>query len=117
MSTSNCVSIHPYFKAKEGKLADLKALCPNLVELCSAEEKCLYYGFCFNGDVMACREAFDGAEGVLAHLDNAGDAVGGLFEVADLERIEVHGPAAELEKLKEPLKDLNPTYFTLEFGA
>jgi len=28
--------------------------------------------------------------------------------------VEVHGPAAELEKLKKPLAHLNPAWFTLE---
>jgi hypothetical protein len=34
--------------------------------------------------------------------------------MADLTRVEVHGPAAELEKLKKPLAHLNPSWFTLE---
>ena len=34
--------------------------------------------------------------------------------VADLTRVEVHGPAQELEKLKRPLADLNPEWFALE---
>jgi hypothetical protein len=33
--------------------------------------------------------------------------------MAELIRIEVHGPAAELEKLKAPLAHLNPTWFVL----
>jgi hypothetical protein len=33
--------------------------------------------------------------------------------MADLIRIEVHGPAAELAKLKEPLAHLNPVWFEL----
>jgi hypothetical protein len=31
--------------------------------------------------------------------------------MAELVRIEVHGPAAELDKLKVPLAELNPTWF------
>ena len=31
-------------------------------------------------------------------------------------RLEVHGPAAELEKLKKPLAHLNPVLFALEKG-
>ena len=33
--------------------------------------------------------------------------------MADLIRIEVHGPAAELAKLKEPLAHLKPAWFEL----
>jgi hypothetical protein len=34
--------------------------------------------------------------------------------MADLIRLEVHGTAAELEKLKEPLAHLNPAWFAIE---
>ena len=36
------------------------------------------------------------------------------MKIADLARVEVHGPAAELEKLKEPLAHLTPAWFVLE---
>jgi len=111
------VSISPYFKAKEGKLAELKAYCPTLVELVSKEDKCTYFGFGFNDDIMFVREAYEGAAGVLAHLENAGEALGPVFEAADLVKLEVMGSAEDIAALQEPLKDLNPTYFTLEFGA
>ena len=35
---------------------------------------------------------------------------------ADLTRIELHGPAAELEKLKATFADFNPEYFLCECG-
>jgi len=35
-------------------------------------------------------------------------------QIRDLTRVEVHGPAAELEKLKKPLAHLNPKWFALE---
>ena len=34
--------------------------------------------------------------------------------MSDLTRLEVHGPAAELEKLKNPLAHLNPAWFAIE---
>src|SRR5207248_8608701 len=39
-------------------------------------------------------------QGVLAHLDNVGELLAELLTMGDLTRIEVHGPATELEKLK-----------------
>ena len=113
---SNIVSLHPYFKIKEGGAVALKALCPELVQMCDAEDKCLYYAFSFAGDSMFCREAYEGAQGVFEHMDNVGEMLGKVFECADLEKLEIHGPAAELAKLKEPLQDLNPTYYEIEFG-
>ena len=33
-----------------------------------------------------------------------------------LTRLEIHGPAEELAKLREPLAKLNPTFFVLGYG-
>jgi quinol monooxygenase YgiN len=110
------VSIHPYFKIKPGKTEAVKATAKSLVSLCQPEPGCQYFGFSFDGDQMFCREAYEGAEGVLAHLENAGEAMAPIFENAELIKLEVHGTAEELEKLKAPLAELNPTYFVLELG-
>jgi hypothetical protein len=37
-----------------------------------------------------------------------------MLAMADLTRVEVHGPAAELDKLKGPLAHLNPAWFETE---
>jgi hypothetical protein len=37
-----------------------------------------------------------------------------MLTMADLIRVEVHGPAEELNKLKAPLAHLNPAWFSLE---
>jgi len=37
-----------------------------------------------------------------------------MLKMADLTRVEVHGPAAELGKLKEPLAHLSPAWFAIE---
>ena len=115
--SSNVVSIHPYFKVHAGKLEAFKAALPAFIEKTATEPKNLYYDFTNNGDVVYCREAYVGAEGALAHVANVGTALGELFKLADLTRIEVHGPAAELEKLKGPLVDLKPTWFTYIDGV
>jgi len=78
------------------------------------KKKIFFYGFTVNGDEVFCREAYESAEGVLAHLDNVGALLAEMLTIADLTRVEVHGPAAELEKLKKPLAHLNPSWFTLE---
>ena len=113
---SNVVSIHPYFKCHEGKLEAFKELLPEFTSKTSGEDKCHWYDFSIGGDIVHCREAYDGAYGLLAHLDNVGEIIGRALEVSDLARVEVHGPAAELEKLKEALADLNPDYFIYETG-
>tara|TARA_R110002096_G_scaffold67332_6_gene163321 strand:+ start:2122 stop:2478 length:357 start_codon:yes stop_codon:yes gene_type:complete len=114
---SNVVSIHPYFKTHEGKLEAFKQLIPKFIAATSTEEKCHWYDFTVCGDVVHCREAYDGAEGLLTHLGNVEAVIGQALQVSDLVRVEVHGPTAELEKLKEPLKDLNPDYYEFLSGV
>lgn len=114
--SSNVVSIHPYFKAKPGKLAEAKAMLPRFVATTSPEKLVLYYDFTVNGDEIHCREAYFGAAGLLAHLDNIGAVLGEFLKIVDLTRVEVHGPAEELAKLKGPMEGLNPTWFVYECG-
>jgi hypothetical protein len=113
---SHAVSLHPYFKVREGNLDAFIALMPAFVEKTATEPACLYYDFTRNGDMAFCREAYIGAEGVLAHLGNVGELLGKFLELADLARLEVHGPAAEIEKLRAPLADLKPDFYIRETG-
>jgi hypothetical protein len=114
---ANVVSIHPYFKANPGQLAACKAALPAFIEAARNEENNLFYEFTFNGDEMFCREAYVGATGVLTHLANVGALLNELFKIATVTRLEVHGPAAELDQLRGPLGPMNPTWFVLEAGV
>jgi quinol monooxygenase YgiN len=111
---ANFVSLHPYFKVHPGKLEAVKAGFARFVEKTSSEKKNLFYGFTVNGDEIFCREGYENAEGVLAHLDNIGALLAEMLTMSDLTRLEVHGPAGELEKLKGPLAHLNPKWFAIE---
>ncbi len=113
---SNVVSIHPYFKTHAGKLDAFKALLPQFVERTATEGKCHWYDFTIGGDTVHCREAYDGADGLLAHLGNVEGVIAQALTLSDLVRVEVHGPASELAKLKEPLADLNPEYYEFHSG-
>jgi quinol monooxygenase YgiN len=108
---SNFVTLHPYFKVHPGKLGAFKAGFPAFVEKTAKEEKNLFYEFTVNGDEVFCREGYADAEGLLTHLENVGALLAEALKIADLIRIEVHGPAAELDKLKKPLAHLKPVWF------
>ena len=108
---SNFVSLHPYFKVHPGKLDAFKSGFAAFVEKTAKEEKNLFYEFTVNGDEVFCREGYADAEGLLAHLDNIGTLLAEALKIADLIRLEVHGPATELDKLRGPLAHLNPAWF------
>ena len=111
---SNFVSLHPYFKVHPGKLEAVKAGFPRFVEKTAIEGKNPFYGFTINGDEILCREGYVGADGVLAHLENVGALLAEALKISDLVRVEVHGPAQELDKLKGPLAHLKPSWFVLD---
>lgn len=111
---SKFVSLHPYFKVHSGKLEIFTTRFPGFVARTTSEEKNLFYEFTVKGDEVFCREAYTDAEGLLTHLDNVGPLLTEALKMADLIRLEVHGPAAELEKLKGPLAHLKPDWFVLE---
>ena len=114
---ATAVSLHPYFKVHPGQLDAFKASLPKFVEITQRESKCLYYGFTINGDEIFCRESYVDAEGALTHLENVGALLGEALKIANLTRLEIHGPASELEKLKGPLAALNPAWFAYEIGV
>jgi quinol monooxygenase YgiN len=113
-SLSNFVSLHPYFKVHSGKLQAVKAGFPRFTEKTATEKKNLFYEFSVNGEEIFCREGYTDADGVLAHLDNVGALLAEMLTMADLSRLEVHGPAEELGKLKGPLAHLNPVWFAIQ---
>jgi len=111
------VSIHPYFKIQEGQMDACKSFIAQFCELVTSEENCLFYNFTFQGDIMCCREAYVDAQAVEAHLENCGAKLGEFLKIADLVRIELHGPADQLEKLKPAFADFKPDYFVYECGV
>lgn len=111
-----CCSLVPYFKIRDGKVAQFKAGCGAFIERTRTEPGCLYYGFSFDGDMAHCREGYENADALLAHLENVGDLLQEALKIADLVRLEVHAPEPELARLREPLAALSPQFFTVESG-
>lgn len=115
--SSQVVSIHPYFKVKPGKMAEAKAVLARFVEATTSESTNLQYDFTINGDMIFCREAYVGAQGLLDHVSNIGLILAEFLEYVDVARLEVHGSAEELEKLRGPLSDLKPEFYVYECGV
>ena len=116
MTQDALCSLHPYFQVNAGQLDAFKKLCERFMEQTKTEPGCQYYGFSFNNDQVHCREGYRDAEALLAHLKNVEATIGESLKIATLIRLEVHGPAGELDKLRGPMADLKPQFFTLEYG-
>lgn len=117
MTSEATVSIHPYFQPHEGKLDEFIAGMQAFIKRTSSEEGVLFYDFTVSSEgIVFCREAYTGAEGALAHLENVGDLLQQALTISDLIRLEVHGATAELDKMREALADLPVAWFALETG-
>lgn len=117
MAADTVCTLVPYFKVHAGQLAAFKAGTLAFVERTRSEKGCVHYAFSFDGDTAHCREGYDDAAALLAHLDNVGALLQETLKIADIVRLEVHGPAAEIDKLRAPLAGLNPQFFVLEPGG
>jgi quinol monooxygenase YgiN len=111
-----CCSVAPYFQIHKGQETAFRAICEKYVEWSSREPGCLYYGFSFDGDSAHCREGFENADALLAHIENLRPILHEMGEVSKLVRIEIHGPEQELVKLRQPLAGMSPQYYVLEYG-
>ena len=110
------VSLHPYFKAHAGQQAACHALLPAFVAATQPDKDCLYYEFTAHEDEIFCREAYSTGAAALAHLQTVGPLLDELLKIADLTRLEIHAPEADLVLLKPALAALNPTWFTTVLG-
>jgi len=108
-----CCSLVPYFEVADGKMEEFKALGEKFVARTKSEPGCLFYAFSFNGQAAHCREGYADATALLAHLENVGSILDEALKIASISRLEVHGPASELDKLRGPLSGLNPQWFIL----
>ncbi|MBF2759502.1 MAG: antibiotic biosynthesis monooxygenase [Ectothiorhodospiraceae bacterium AqS1] len=111
-----CCTIVPYFAVQADKMDEFKALCERFVAKTQEEEGCLYYGFSFDGNAAHCREGYVDAEALLAHLKNVASLLEESSKISSFTRIEVHGPQAEIDKLRGPLSSLDASFFVLEYG-
>jgi quinol monooxygenase YgiN len=111
-----CCTIVPYFNVPRGKLPAFRKICQKFVAKAMQEPKCLHYGFSFNGDQAHCREGYADAEGLLSHIKFVEPELEEALKIAEITRLEVHGPEEELAKLRKPLAKMNPQFFTLAFG-
>jgi quinol monooxygenase YgiN len=115
-TTDTCCTIAPYFKVAAGRMTEFKALCERFVAATQSEGGCLYYGFCFDGDLVHCREGYRDAEALLAHLANVGAILNEALQIATIQRLEVAGPETELALLRGPLAPYTPQFLVLEYG-
>mmetsp|Transcript_33814 Transcript_33814/g.110556 ORF Transcript_33814/g.110556 Transcript_33814/m.110556 type:complete len:131 (-) Transcript_33814:468-860(-) len=109
-------TIHPYFTILDE--AEARDVIDEFVARSRTEAGCVHYGWTKVGDKLFCREGYTDGDAVLAHLGNVGSCIGKLLaRPCKLDRIEFHGPAVELEKLKETAANLGAALYAHDSGV
>ena len=117
MSThAKSVTIHPYFQIHAGKTAEFIANLEWFKERTATEETCLYYNFTLNGDLAFCREAYVDGDAALAHITNVDGPLSRALELSTMARLELHGPAEELDKMRGVLTGPEVSWFISQTG-
>jgi hypothetical protein len=91
-----------------GELDSVKAAFGWFIEKTANEKENPFYGISISGDEIFCREAYENAKGLLAHLENVKEPLTEMLKVADLTRLEVQAPQRSLQNWKVPMAHLNP---------
>ena len=116
ISPDTCCTLVPYFKVADGQMPAFKAIAEQFVAKTRTEPGCVHYAFSFAGQEAHCREGYDDAVALLAHLGNVGDLLQQALKIAEITRLEVHAPASQIAKLREPMASLKPAFFELGSG-
>jgi hypothetical protein len=113
------VSARVHWNVKDNRFVTKEV--PEFTARTKKESSNRYYGFAQHGaaNVMLSREGYTSAQGFLLHLKNVARTLEAAQESADISNIEMYGPAAELQKLRVPLKNLSHlvTYWDTIDGA
>jgi hypothetical protein len=114
--TDSVVTLAPYFRIKD--LEAFKKIWQEDYKNFAHKEDCVHYAFCFTNDDRAhCREAYPNAEMVLQHLADVDAPLKAVLDgPAELERLEVYGPEAEVDKLRDALSPLGCLFYVAEWG-
>lgn len=67
----------------------------------------------YNGNT---KQGHEDVGGLSEHLSKIGQLLNSALEISEISSLEVDGPASEPSKLKEPLADLYPDFYVLEYG-
>eukprot|EP00090_Calanus_glacialis_P022129 TRINITY_DN3414_c0_g1_i1.p1 TRINITY_DN3414_c0_g1~~TRINITY_DN3414_c0_g1_i1.p1 ORF type:complete len:252 (-),score=73.63 TRINITY_DN3414_c0_g1_i1:121-876(-) len=116
------VTILPEFIVPAGKVDEFKAGFPKFYAATKngpGAAGCLYYGFGFSGESMYCREGYKSAEDCMKHGADVKDIIDEPLKAVGAAnfKLNVVGPAAELEKLKPKLAPRGAVFWELDAGA
>ena len=109
-------SICPTFTVHDWNKA--KPIMDDFIAKTKTETGCIYYGWTRVDDQLKCREMYVDGAAVNAHLENVGECIGAILAdgVATLDKIDIQGPADQLEIVKPGTEALGTVYYHTDGG-
>jgi len=114
------VTILPEFTVPEGKMDEFKAGFEKFYYATKeGTMECYYYGFAVAGDKVWCREGYMSAAGVKQHLEDVKEPLDEALKIVGEGglKLNIVGPAAELEELRPALSPLGAVFWELDSQA
>ncbi|MEM7319198.1 MAG: hypothetical protein AAF408_09275 [Pseudomonadota bacterium] len=117
MTVPNILSLIGYFSIPQENAAKFRKNCAAMIDLKDREPGHLASAYSFAGEGQAVsREDYDSADAVLKHMEIGQHVFESTRELVEITAVEIHGPAQELARLREPFSAMSPRYFVTEFG-
>lgn len=117
MSAPTVVTLVGYFNIRPASADQFRANCEEMVALRGREPGHLASAYSFDGDIAATsREDYENADAVMRHMEVGQHIYERTRALVEVTGVEIHGPAAELDKLRDLFGDLSPRLYVTEFG-
>lgn len=117
MPVPQIVTIVGYMTVPEAHADAFRKNCADMIELRSQESGHLASAYSFSADgTVVSREDYDSADAVIRHMELGSHIFGSTQSLVSITGVELHGPAAELEKLRDLFSGISPGFFVTEFG-
>lgn len=117
MSVPNIVSVIGYFSIPAAHAKAFRQNCADMIALREQESGHLASAYSFGADGTAVsREDYDSADAVIRHLELGSHIFESTQTLVTITGVELHGPEAELEKLKNLFSGMPPKTYVTEFG-
>jgi hypothetical protein len=111
------VTLVGYFDIPTGKAEQFRANCEAMLALRDKQPGLLGTAYGFDGDTAATsREDYENADAVVRHMELGEHIYERTRDLVEIRNIEIHGPEAELSKLRNLFSEHSPRFFTTEFS-